>query len=224
MKVTAKVPRAKDLDRDRIVDTALALVRREGIASLTMANVAKHLGTKAGSLYYHVSNRDDMIRGLVDRVADAAPHPPANLEPVEEIEAIFVVLYEGMLRDTWIVPHLIENYPSTENILSLMRRVLEALEAMGLPKAGAWHAYHAMLHYTFGEVTALDSMDQRARHRLPPGYESSENFRAIGAFSTAGEECNDMIGHYRANLRRTLRAIALEKTETQDENGRIAKT
>ena len=67
------------LTRDRVIAAALALVDDRGAAALTMRNLAAALNVEAMSLYHHVTNREDLLDGIADRlVANGLPTPPPN--------------------------------------------------------------------------------------------------------------------------------------------------
>lgn len=51
----------------------MAVARAEGLAAVTMRRVAAELDTGAASLYVYVRNRDELLRGMLDRVAGAIP-------------------------------------------------------------------------------------------------------------------------------------------------------
>ena len=50
------------LDRDRIVEAAMATFTDHGYDGLSRRRVATRLDVQAGSLYYHVRNKDDLVR------------------------------------------------------------------------------------------------------------------------------------------------------------------
>jgi AcrR family transcriptional regulator len=56
------------LSRQRVLDAALALADARGIDALSMRSLGAELGVEAMSLYHHVSNKDDLLAALVDRV------------------------------------------------------------------------------------------------------------------------------------------------------------
>jgi AcrR family transcriptional regulator len=76
---TAEQPRLP-LNRDRVLRGAVELADERGIDAVTMRNLGRHLGVEAMSLYNHVSNKDDVLDGMVEVVVDEI------LEAVEEIE------------------------------------------------------------------------------------------------------------------------------------------
>lgn len=62
---------ARSLSRERVLDAAVDLVDRQGLRRLTMRRVGSALGVEAMALYRHVSDRDDLLDGIVDRIVDA---------------------------------------------------------------------------------------------------------------------------------------------------------
>jgi AcrR family transcriptional regulator len=57
------------LSRERVLRAAVELADASGIEALTMRRLADALGAEAMSLYYHVTNKDDVLDGIVDVVA-----------------------------------------------------------------------------------------------------------------------------------------------------------
>ncbi|MFE9401222.1 TetR/AcrR family transcriptional regulator C-terminal domain-containing protein [Streptomyces sp. NPDC006530] len=60
------------LSRERVLDAALDLVDREGVASLTMRKLGAELGVEAMTLYHHVGNKGKLLDALVGRVVRRA--------------------------------------------------------------------------------------------------------------------------------------------------------
>lgn len=57
--------------REKIVDAAMAIVREQGVAKLTLDEAAKVAGISKGGVLYHFKTKDDLIRGMVQRMIDA---------------------------------------------------------------------------------------------------------------------------------------------------------
>ncbi|WP_147102762.1 TetR/AcrR family transcriptional regulator [Nesterenkonia populi] len=70
------------LTRDRIVEAAYGLLREYGLQDISMRRISSSLDVRPGALYYHVPNKQDLLR-LVARRALAplqdAPEPPFEL-------------------------------------------------------------------------------------------------------------------------------------------------
>ncbi len=55
------------LSRDRVLNAAVSVADRVGIAGLTMRSLAQELGAKPMSVYHHVANKEEILDGIVDR-------------------------------------------------------------------------------------------------------------------------------------------------------------
>jgi AcrR family transcriptional regulator len=56
--------------RDRILDTALKLFNDAGTATVSTNHIAAAAGISPGNLYYHFGNKEEIIRGLFERLFD----------------------------------------------------------------------------------------------------------------------------------------------------------
>jgi AcrR family transcriptional regulator len=56
--------------RDNIIDAAMAIVRHQGVAKLTLDAAAKEAGVSKGGVLYHFKSKDDLIRGMVQRLIE----------------------------------------------------------------------------------------------------------------------------------------------------------
>ena len=65
------------LNRQRVLEAAVKLADRDGLESLSMRHLGGELGVEAMSLYNHVSNKDDLLDGIVDVVAGGFADPRA---------------------------------------------------------------------------------------------------------------------------------------------------
>jgi AcrR family transcriptional regulator len=54
--------------RDKIIDAAMAVVREQGVAKLTLDEAAKTARLSKGGVLYHFKTKDDLIRGMVERL------------------------------------------------------------------------------------------------------------------------------------------------------------
>jgi len=55
--------------REAIVDAALAVARRKGLASTTVRDVAKEMGTSSGLIHHYFETMDDVLAAAFERVA-----------------------------------------------------------------------------------------------------------------------------------------------------------
>ncbi|SEG74913.1 TetR/AcrR family transcriptional regulator [Paenibacillus sp. UNC499MF] len=67
------------LDRNRIVQTALQLLNESGLKELSMRKIADKLQVKTASLYYHVEDKDQLMRLLLDQICGTMAWPDSSL-------------------------------------------------------------------------------------------------------------------------------------------------
>ncbi|MCX4749355.1 TetR/AcrR family transcriptional regulator C-terminal domain-containing protein [Kitasatospora sp. NBC_01287] len=74
-------PRAGDpgLNRERIVQAAIAVADAEGLAPLSMRRVAAELGVATMALYRHVPSKEELVDLMADAVLLSTPLPAATL-------------------------------------------------------------------------------------------------------------------------------------------------
>ncbi|CAA7627013.1 Transcriptional regulator [Candidatus Terasakiella magnetica] len=56
--------------REKIIDSAMSIVRDQGVGKLTLDEAAKVAGVSKGGVLYHFKSKDDLIRGMVQRLID----------------------------------------------------------------------------------------------------------------------------------------------------------
>jgi AcrR family transcriptional regulator len=139
------------LTRERVLRAAVELADTRGIASLTMRNLGQELGVEAMSLYNHVSNKDDVLDGVVDVIigevlaaVDEIGPPSTPAEWKEVARRRILAAREVLLRHRW-APGVFESRsgmpPSGlryfDSLLGLMREAGFSLDL-------AHHALHAL--------------------------------------------------------------------------------
>jgi AcrR family transcriptional regulator len=68
------------LSRERVLRAAIALADERGIESVSMRKLGQALGVEAMSLYNHVSNKDEILDGMVDLVMDEINQAASEIE------------------------------------------------------------------------------------------------------------------------------------------------
>jgi len=59
-------PSKAELTRAKIIRSAQKLTRRDGFNRLTLRDIAADIGIKAGSIYYHFSSKDAIVRAVLE--------------------------------------------------------------------------------------------------------------------------------------------------------------
>jgi AcrR family transcriptional regulator len=86
--------------RERILETALALFNRSGEPNVTTAHIADEMNISPGNLYYHFSNKDEIIGELYAALeAEIAPLldvPEGRPASVDDLWLLLHLLFERM--------------------------------------------------------------------------------------------------------------------------------
>lgn len=126
------------LTRDAIVEAALRVLDRDGLDGVSMRRVADELGAGAGSLYWHVSNKDELLGLVFDRVVGEIQLPPPEPERWQDQLKEFARTARGVVsahRD--IARWSIGRIPLGPNMLRLNEWQLGLLRAAGIPDRAA---------------------------------------------------------------------------------------
>jgi len=78
--------------RERILETSLELMNREGEPHVTTADIADEMNISPGNLYYHFRNKDDIIGELYDAY-ERSVTPLLASPPAAEVEDLWFLLH-----------------------------------------------------------------------------------------------------------------------------------
>jgi AcrR family transcriptional regulator len=89
--------------RERIVDAALAVVRRKGFATTTVRDIAAQMGSSSGLIHHYFASMDDVLAEVFERVAaqdleQSRAEMAATSDPVTAL-ATFIRTYTPIDRD-----------------------------------------------------------------------------------------------------------------------------
>jgi AcrR family transcriptional regulator len=134
--------RREPISRDAIVDAAVQLLDREGLAALSMRRLAEELGTGAASLYWHVGSKDGLLDLVLDNVIGEGKVPdPDPQRWQEQVKDVARAQRAASLRHPWVVRVSIGRIPMGPNALGYSERILGILRAGGLPPRLAVQGY-----------------------------------------------------------------------------------
>jgi AcrR family transcriptional regulator len=144
------------LSEDRIFAAALALIDQAGLPALTMRRLAKSLGADPMAIYYHVENRDALVRGVL-RMVFAKLRIPAGPQ------ADWRLRVEGFARAyralAWAHPNLVvylvsEPGAAAEVALPANEFLFAAFQGAGLAPRQILRAVDVLMAFLYGYVLA----------------------------------------------------------------------
>jgi AcrR family transcriptional regulator len=142
------------LNRELILDGAVALIEREGPGALSMRRLGSRLGVEAMAIYHHFDSRDELVSAIGERL----------MAPLEELE-LGDDWREACRRFANAMRDVARAQPATFALLGLqpfdtpfslgpVERLLGVLVAQGFTAAAALGIYRATVSYARGYALA----------------------------------------------------------------------
>lgn len=145
----AKAPERQPLSRDSILAAAIELADNEGVAALSMRNLARRLGFEVMALYNHIANKNDLLSQMVDTVAGQIEAPPSEMEPMRAVRAIAMSTRETLVAHPWASELWLKHLPGPARSAQ-MEALLRTLYESGLSDELAHHGFHAVNNHVNG--------------------------------------------------------------------------
>lgn len=153
------------LSADRIVDAAVAVASKEGLAALSMNRVAGELASSPMSLYRHVAGKDELLALMVDR----ALGPPPQTDPDEDWRAGLAnwawAFHAVLRRHPWTVRVPISGPPITPNQVAWIERGLRSMAATSLAEPEKMSTILLLSGYVRSEAGLVADLDFSAPQR-----------------------------------------------------------
>jgi len=138
------------LNRDRILAAAVDIADERGVGAVTMREVASRLGVEAMSLYNHVANKDEILDGMADLVAEQFDLPEDVDDWREAMRRRAVSAHEVFGRHAW-APMLFDSRESLgPSRLRYFDWVLGQLTRAGFSIDEAARAFSVLDSYIYG--------------------------------------------------------------------------
>ncbi|GAA3491530.1 helix-turn-helix domain-containing protein [Streptomyces cremeus] len=119
--------------RAELAAAAVGLADREGLAAVSMRQVAQALGTGQASLYRYVAGRDDLLDLMADAVVAGVGHDPLTGDAVADLAALAARVKALHLRHPWLADLPPEPLRLGPHGVAHLEHALAALAPAGLP-------------------------------------------------------------------------------------------
>lgn len=204
------MPAPRRFTRERLQDTALAIVDERGLAGLTMRSLAAELGTGAMTIYNYVDGRT----GLEALVTEAVMAKSTWEEPEgDDWREALAAVAEGVLLTVWehpnAVPLMLARGALHESALAPAEAMLDALHHGGYRGAGLLVAFRVVSGFVSG-FAQVELAPQAEPEAVPvvgqgAGFDE-ERFPRLVEIGRAASE-SDPLSRFRAGLRIILRGL-----------------
>ena len=143
-------PARAPLNRARILDAAIELADEEGIDALTMRRLGRRLGVEAMSLYNHVSDKDDILDGMVELVTAEFEVPAVAAPWRAAMRSSTISAHEVLRRHPWASGVIESRARSGPNRLRLLDATIGVLTGAGFPMPVVIRTLMALDSHTYG--------------------------------------------------------------------------
>jgi AcrR family transcriptional regulator len=159
-------PAKPALTREGIVAAAVAVLRAEGLAKVTMRRVAAELDTGPASLYVYVASAAELHAAVLDELlgevdlsdgAEAGDGPDGWRRHLETVLTSYIgvlIAYPALARSALIAR------PSGTHYLGLLERLLALLDSGGVPPEQAAWGVDVLLQFATATAAEQASRDE----------------------------------------------------------------
>ena len=163
-RVETNAPPREAVTREKILHTAVGLADEAGIDSVSMRRIAQELRVVPMALYKHVSNKDEILDGMIDVVVGEIDPPEPSLDWKGAVRRRILSARRALLRHTWASQVMESRTEPTPTVLAYMDSMIGMFRAGGFSMDLTHHAMHAMgsrlMGFTqelFNDSTDIDS-------------------------------------------------------------------
>lgn len=153
--VTPKASARPTLNRQRVLEAALAYADRHGLEALSMHKLGVELGVKAMSLYNHVKDKDDVLDGIVELMwSEVAVQPPIEGDWHSAMRDLAMSLRDLVRRHPYVASLIMSRQLMPEPALRTCETYLEVMLDGGVPEECAVAFLRTVFAYGFGYALA----------------------------------------------------------------------
>ena len=121
----------KPLTREAILDAAIQILDRDGLAGLSMRRLGAAVGVEAMSLYNHVPNKDALLDGIHERILLSLDAPSHVRTWQAFVRHQALALHRALLAHPNAIPLFATRPASTSASMDRLERYLEVLSRAG---------------------------------------------------------------------------------------------
>lgn len=144
---------------ETVIGEAVALLDEAGESALTFRALAARLGGGAASIYWYVSNKDELLDRASDHVLGDVLTQTNEFEgsddPIADLRAIAVALFDAVADRPWLGAYLMRDTGAQPNGLLLYESLGRQVLRLNLTPRQSFHAVSAVLGYVIGTAADL---------------------------------------------------------------------
>ncbi|WP_308466154.1 TetR/AcrR family transcriptional regulator C-terminal domain-containing protein [Rathayibacter soli] len=181
------------LNRERVLRGAVTIAGESGIGSLTIRSLAQTLGVKPMSLYHYVSNKDEILDGIVDLVFQEIELPSLEGEWRPELHRWAHGARRVLRRNAWAITLLESRTTPGPATLRHHDRIIGVLRGGGFSVKMTAHAYALLDSYLYGFALQEAALPFEGRDTAAGVAEPMMQLFAAGAYPHLVELATDHV-------------------------------
>jgi AcrR family transcriptional regulator len=138
------------LSRDRVLRAGVAFADQYGVSLLSMRKLGDALGVEAMSLYNHVTNKDELLDGMVDLVFGEIALPPGGAGWKTAMRDRAISARRALARHPWAITLMSTRTSPGPATLRHHNAVIGCLRSGGFSVVMTAHAFSAVDCYIYG--------------------------------------------------------------------------
>lgn len=162
---------------ETVIGEAVALLDEAGESALTFRALAARLGGGVASIYWYVSNKDELLDRATDHVLGGVLDETGRFErsddPIADLRAIAVALFDAVVDRPWLGAYLMRDTGAQPNGLLLYESLGREVMRLNLTPRQSFHAVSAVMGFVVG--TAAD-LGQQPPQEVLDGTISREDY------------------------------------------------
>jgi AcrR family transcriptional regulator len=156
--------RGAGLDREQIVDRAIALMDAEGAGALTIRRLAGDLGVESAALYWHFASKGDLCRAVVDAVGARLRVATVTTGTARErLQYHFTAIRDHWRRHPSVL-ELSRQYPPSAGG-DVARAGLALVNELGIGPSDTLECYRSLSWTVTGFVILEQNLESSVHHR-----------------------------------------------------------
>lgn len=144
---------------ETVLAEAVALLDEAGESALTFRSLANRLGGGAASIYWYVSNKEELLDRATDYVvgavlADIEKQADSD-DPIEDLRGMATTLFDAIVQRPWLGAYFMRNTDLQVNALRLYDRIGRQTLRLDLTPKQRFHAVSAVVGVVLGSAADL---------------------------------------------------------------------
>ncbi|NED93437.1 TetR/AcrR family transcriptional regulator, partial [Streptomyces sp. SID11233] len=144
---------------EAVLGAAVALLDEAGPPALTFRALAARLGTGVGTIYWYVSNKEELLDRATDHAIGGAlaavEERPESDDPIADLRAMAVVLFDAIIDRPWLAAYFMRNTNMQGNSLRLYEKLGRQTLRLDLSPRQRFHAVSAITGVVVGTAADL---------------------------------------------------------------------